>query len=485
METNLKVHKVNLLPAKCALDLGDGSERGEYVSQDYIINKLGRPHRNINLMYTYYPNDKQWPERISVACKDMNVTYQWDYPNDDYFPYGGGSKGSTKGEPFTFMRDIRKHGQDITLTLTMDCSLPDKELYYIANELKTFGRMKLRINHECAGTWFTHNQRFTYKEIADFFVRFHNIIKEVAPNIQTVFCAGFSLDDSEVNAVSQEEDFLEAYKVADVWSADRYLALHYGWPYDVCEKGGTTYSSYSITNIYEIVKKTAARLNEINGGVSKPFVISELNTDGDVTGPMKQGESIKKFAYLFRDNNTDCLNGFTMYQFRDRGRLGLEVEDPNNSSVGIEQPILKDYKEIMYDPYFMHQFDVNTDAQLELPFPMRWGSAEDAEGVGLALELDTMPVFCEIEFEESLNLMMELNGRWFYKAPNTKVVDLMPAFFDSTFEGPKNLVLKLFAPPATGENDTTQGEDWNYNYTSVITKMPKLRIRYESIADVK
>lgn len=45
-------------PARCAVGLGDGSERGEYVSQDYIIAKLGRPHRNINLMYCYYPLDK-------------------------------------------------------------------------------------------------------------------------------------------------------------------------------------------------------------------------------------------------------------------------------------------------------------------------------------------------------------------------------------------------------------------------------------------
>ena len=54
-----EVNRVKLTPAKVALDLGDGSERGEYVDQDYIINKLGRPHRNIGLMYTYYPNEKQ------------------------------------------------------------------------------------------------------------------------------------------------------------------------------------------------------------------------------------------------------------------------------------------------------------------------------------------------------------------------------------------------------------------------------------------
>lgn len=58
-----KISKVMLRPAKCGLDLGDGSERAEYVDQDYILQTLGRPHRNINIMYTYYPKDKEWPAK--------------------------------------------------------------------------------------------------------------------------------------------------------------------------------------------------------------------------------------------------------------------------------------------------------------------------------------------------------------------------------------------------------------------------------------
>lgn len=81
------MQKLHLGAAQCALDLGDGSERAEYVNQDYILHKLGRPHRAVGIMYTYYPHDKQWPQRISKACKDMNITFQWDYPYDDYFPF--------------------------------------------------------------------------------------------------------------------------------------------------------------------------------------------------------------------------------------------------------------------------------------------------------------------------------------------------------------------------------------------------------------
>ena len=96
MANEYKAFKVNMGKAKCAVDLGDGSERGEYVNQDYILNKLGRPHRSISLMYCYYPLDEQWPARISEAMKDADVSFQWDYPYDDYFTYKGGLNGDTE-----------------------------------------------------------------------------------------------------------------------------------------------------------------------------------------------------------------------------------------------------------------------------------------------------------------------------------------------------------------------------------------------------
>ena len=57
MEVFMEVYGVKLGKAKCGLDLGYGSERAEYVDQDYILHKLGRPHRCVNVMYTLYPKD--------------------------------------------------------------------------------------------------------------------------------------------------------------------------------------------------------------------------------------------------------------------------------------------------------------------------------------------------------------------------------------------------------------------------------------------
>lgn len=72
MSEELKVKALHMGPAECAVDLGDGSERGEYVDQDYILQKLGRPHRAVNLMYCYYPNDDKWPGRASVVpCRSV------------------------------------------------------------------------------------------------------------------------------------------------------------------------------------------------------------------------------------------------------------------------------------------------------------------------------------------------------------------------------------------------------------------------------
>ena len=89
------------------------------------------------------------------------------------------------------------------------------------------------------------------------------------------------------------------------------------------------------------------------------------------------------------------------------------------------------------------------------PVKLRWGGSEDAEGIEIPLHFEKNPTFCEITFEDEdaeLNLMMEINGKWFYKAPHAKTIDFMSAFFEK---------------PLDGEAD--------------ITKMPNIRIRFAPI----
>ena len=77
------MNKIFLKAADCALDLGDGSERGLYVNQDYILQKLHTIHRGISLMYTYYPNDKEWPIRACNINPNREFASTWDSPYEN------------------------------------------------------------------------------------------------------------------------------------------------------------------------------------------------------------------------------------------------------------------------------------------------------------------------------------------------------------------------------------------------------------------
>lgn len=474
------INITRLTRAQCAVDLGDGSERGAYVDQDYILHKLHRPHRAISLMYCYYPLDEGWPVRASEAFRDKKVGFAWDYPYDDYFPYGGGIGGNTDGEPFTCMRDIRRHGQDVILTLTCDPHIGDEHIVAIAKELRPFGRMMLRLNHECTGNWFAYTKRSTYQEIADFFVRFKKIMAEYAPNVRMILCAGASIAPDRPE-LEMEDIFKEAGSVADIWSVDRYIALNWGWPFEVAEKTNFSHKLDDTRLNYEMIKLSNNRYRELYG-VNKPFVMSELNADGDVTGPYKQTDIIRDFYELVRNDPDRWVDGITMYQFRDDGRLGLEFTDPSNRSCGIEWPLLKTYRDIINDDFF--RFGMEDGGEAQLPVTLRWGGTEDSEGAAMELQFEGNPVFAEANFPEELataNLMLELNGYWFYKAPGTKFIDFMPAFYEKPLDGKCTLKLNIFAPPASGENDESQGKDWAENYYYTMTALPDIRLRFEPV----
>ena len=341
--------------------------------------------------------------------------------------------------------------------------------------------MCLRINHEATGDWFSFTKRCTYQEVADFFVRFHGIIKEHAPNVRTILCIG-GIEHLEKEEMEKEAEFTEAVRHTDIWSVDKYMALHWGWPYDVAERGGSTHRRDTVEKTYELTRRSYERFRYLCGGAKKPMVMSEFNADSDVTGPYDQVKMIREFCDMLKREPAEWFNGFTFYQFRDDGRLGLEITDPNNKEVGIEQPALKAYKDIIHEDYFYPCF---TDAgKADFPVTLRWGSFEDSTGLSVPLYFEQEPVFAEAVFDENtggLNLMLELNGHWFYKAPGVKTIDFMPAFFEKPVTDAGSLTLKIFAPPASGENDPSQGSDWQENYYTVIEKLPEIRLRFEPI----
>ena len=282
--------------------------------------------------------------------------------------------------------------------------------------------------------------------------------------------------------MEKEDIFAEASRAADIVSVDRYMALHWGWPYDVAEEGGDTFARYTVDKIYKIAKKSYERYTFLNNGVKKPMVLSEFNVDADVTGAYDQASMTREFCEMLKADKEKWLSAFTMYQFRDRGRLGLEIEDPNNQDVGIEQPLMEEYRKIIHEDFFSPSMEEKEETAF--PAKMRWGGSEDADGVAVNLHFESSPVFCEAYFNESnvdMNLMLELNGHWFYKAPGVKCIDMMSAFFKKPLEGAADMALKIFAPPASGENDPSQGEDWQMNYYTELKSLPEIRIRYAPI----
>ena len=473
--------KIKTTPAKCSLDLGDGSERAFYVNQDYLFRKLNKAHRGISLMYTYYPNDKEWPKRVSTVYK--NAKSAWDYPYEDYFPYRGGREHLLDEEPFKYMKDIRMHGQDVVLSLTIDPYLKKEDIILIAKDLRPYGRLLLRINHECTGDWFCYSRRAPYEQVASFFVMCCDVFHEYAPNIKLILCAGMYME--ETGKLEMEDIFLEAHKKADIWSGDQYLALHWGWPNDIATKETTNYACYNVDEVYEKAKKTYLRLKEITGQ-DKPMVLSELNADGDVTNPFEQAYMMKHFMKRVQKEKHPWLSAFTLYQFRDDGRLGLEITDPNNKEIGIEQPILSIYRKELHDDYFSKGTQVLGEATL--PVSLRWGGSEDAEGIELEVKIKKTPSFFELYFPDELkdmNLLIEFDSWSFYKAKGVAFVDLMPYFFENKIKHSCVKKLKLFCPPQDGLNhpksETDNNDDLLYNCYTTLTALPEIRLEYEPV----
>ncbi|MCL2085076.1 MAG: hypothetical protein FWH06_07460, partial [Oscillospiraceae bacterium] len=154
-------------------------------------------------------------------------------------------------------------------------------------------------------------------------------------------------------------------------------------------------------------------------------------------------------------------------------------EDPGNPNIGIAQPVLEEYKKILsMEPYL----PVMTPGEAaSFPARLRWGGSEDSDGLAIPLLFERDPVFCEVTFigeDARLNLMLELNGRWFYKKAGVKTIDLMPAFFNGRLSRESEIPLRVFAPPPDGVNDPEQGDGWETDYRAVMQSPPETRIRY-------
>ena len=374
------------------LIINNGSERGDYIPCEKIHWSMGKIHNGVQLMKTYYPFDPAWDtkQRISVKSDQSDKRYAWDFDYDDYDPYDLLETASITRSQF---EEIKQHGADIHLTLTLDMSLNDDELRKVFRPLANFGKIYLRVNHEANGYWFRHNTQHTFAEVAHFFQRSHTIAKSVSSQIMTVFSvsADVFVGDSINSVVRVDTSRLSvdelgtALGVADFWSIDKYVTLNWGWPYTTPADSGN-YFAGTIDTWWRLVEETYILMGHMNNGQLKPLFINEFNTDSDVVGEEGQADAIRKVYERIRLSQFPWLRGICLYQFCDKGGLGLVKGDRDEFT---EMPSLSAYREQAHE--LDYQYHIENVEWPHKDFTFSWMDAENIRGLAL-------------EFSENANL---------------------------------------------------------------------------------
>ncbi len=337
------------------LIMSNESERSDFVPMDYIFSKLGRIHDGIQVLKAYYPYHEKWSphKKISEIEHGEDINFAWGYDYEDYNPFNLLVEGGNSQKQF---EDIKRYGSDIHLTLTMDLSLSDQDIEKVVRSLTTFGRVFLRVNHECNGTWFPFNKFYNYKEVSDFFVRCHKIVKANSSNIFTVFSlsSDFYVKDKVVCDMFlrlNQDEMREALQTADYWSLDKYASLHYAWPYEetITPESKNTYFQGTVEDWWRLIEECYLNMIWHNGLSLKPLFINEFNTDSDVDGAEAQARMVGSVYDRINRGDFPWLAGITLYQFRDYGGLGLEK---GNLSKFKETPSLSVYRDIIQNIHY-------------------------------------------------------------------------------------------------------------------------------------
>jgi hypothetical protein len=329
---------MNIFPStlhrtKPMLIMSNGSERGDFVPLGHIFSRTGRIHDGIQVLKSYYPYEANWSahHKISEVSGHENVDFAWDYEYEDYHPFNLNTADGNCREQF---QDIKRFGSDLHLTIAMDLSLTDQDIEEVARSLRPYGRIFLRINHECNGNWFRFNKYHSYKEVNDFFVRCHKIVKSNCSDIYTVFSltGDFFANEKVVTDFFLRlapDEMREALETADYWSLDRYASLHYGWPFEetVTPESKNTYFKGTVEDWWRLIEECYLSMIWHNGLKMKPLFINEFNSDSNVDGLKAQAEIVGSVYDRLARGDFAWLAGIAFYQFRDLGGLGLEKGD--------------------------------------------------------------------------------------------------------------------------------------------------------------
>ena len=453
MQNPFLVREIHFEFPACAVGITDGSERGEYVPQSYLVSRFGRPHHAVNLMFQYYPDLQGWPTQ--------GVKWHGFYRNnslnkgDGYFPFVLENEGPWGQFFLRQIEDVRSHGQEPLLTLTLHADTPDEDLVRIARSLSPYAPMKIRINHECNGEWFYFSQRWSYKQVSDFFIRFHNILHEHAPGVKTVACwngraeaHGQPLETLKPWGTLAENELGPMFKKADVISFDQYASLHWGWPDpDFDPHKPSQFFSVPFEVWWLELEKTHRMMTELRGG-EVDIEVHEINQDAEVVGPAEQAAWIQRFYLEVATGKYPWLKNVTYYQLRDRGGLGLEKEDVEDPSVFQVRPSFDVYREVLRHPYFGLPVAVGNAVTPSSELKTIWTGPCSSTGYQFEYAVPAGVREVVVNFGGRAHLLAGSGAEW-------KVVKLGESRVSFRRETSTDVfILRVFMPPRDGRNNT-------------------------------
>ena len=481
----VKLRKIKQIKPQIRLFINDGSERSTYMPQEKILQWLGIPHSGINLMACYYPKQSFWPERklfskevphYRHSIKDETKTTKLKDPNDWTDGYYSFDIDNPRNDVVCQMEDVRRFGQDIRLTLTTDIDTSDTDLKRIAEILKDFGPVELRLNHETNGnTWFRfaknvgainlEPQRQLYYDISQFFIRTYEIMKENAPNVTMIACYNGPAKPIQLNKEKSYElpqlsdnELGLMYRLPNTTiSLDQYGSLHYGWPGHVIKNPPVI---GVVTN--EQHQSFALKSDELCNGIIMQFQkaiselrsekvridLGELDFDEDIHGPKIRAQLVKE-CYSWIQKHPEVVGSVIFYELTDMAGLGLlrQREYESLDDVIPNQPLLDIYKNIMcWDKFRAPVEDIGPiEAGVE-SVKLLWRSAIDAEGIELALNNSSKIIDFKSTYWRRIKFL-DADGKETYVHTDAEQVSI-----------PKGTQkVHVFALPPDGRNNCAKG----------------------------
>lgn len=469
--------------------MSDGSERSDYLPQAKALDVLGSPHAGINLMACYYPKQEFWPERrlfsddvphYRHAPKDETAFTKMECLNEWTDGYYNLDIKDPNCAVIQQMEDVRRYGQDVRLTLTADMDTSDDDLRAIAEILKPFGKVELRLNHEANGNnWFRFAQNVgalqgqkqieKYYAISQFFLRANTVIRDVAPEVVLVGCYNGpgerttmgELAPGELPHLTLEELGLMYQHPDTMVSLDQYGSLHYGWPGHTI---GTVpvidgvnhqeHQSFSLTSLElceTVIRPFHTFIEELRGKPTR-IDLGELDFDEDIHGPEIRAHLLYE-CYNWVRKHPEIVGSVTFYELTDMGGLGLFRQKAYGNLDELSSNIVTDfYKRVLKWEEFEPKVEtIRALSQNAENIELEWISSSDA--TGLEIELD--PEQAKIDFLESTwkrIIFIDKSGTHSYLHTSAEKVNI-PRDTQS---------VRIFALPEDGRNNTC------HSYTRTI-----------------